>query len=209
MGLLQRREGYSVLDGNTVLAYAQQGSVPPNWSVWRAKLSYFIVQSVAGVLIFALGFGAIVYFLGDPNHAFVLGSYGSPDSGTLNQGAFNAWRIADFTGAGALALLGAILAIRRAAELPSAGEQMLVLLPEGIVMSTSQVPRTFAFAALRALNVSSYRGTYTLTLKPASGGKSVRIMLDGRFGKSKPIASAILGAHQRFLAAQGAWRPGR
>ena len=87
-----------MLDGNTVLAYAHQGSVPPNWSVWRAKLSYFIVQAVAGVLIFTLGCGAIVYLLGDPNRAFVLGSIGSPDTGTLNQGAFTAWRIASPSG---------------------------------------------------------------------------------------------------------------
>jgi hypothetical protein len=198
-----------MLDGNTVLGYAQQGSVPPTWHVWRARRSYFWVQAVGGALIFALGLGGILYFLGDPNHAIVLGSYGSPDTGTLDPTAFTAWRIADFVVAGLLVLGGGFLAVRRASELPSAAQQMLVLLPEGIVVSTGASPQSYAFASLRSLSASSYRGTYTVTLKPANGGKTARLVLNGRFGKSKPIATAILAAHRQFLAAQGAYQPGR
>ena len=188
-----------MINGEAIVAQARQGAVFLDGQVWRAQERYFLAQTaVAGIFVLLMVFG-FFYLLSNSNHAFVIGSYGS-EGGPLDDAALAGWRAFDFVAGGLFAVAMLVVLVRTAAASANAGEQVLVLLPDGFVLGTGKTPKTYPFAAYRAASASSTRGTVSLALMPAAGGRAVRVPLDGRFGKAKPIAQAILVAHRQFVS---------
>jgi hypothetical protein len=122
------------LDAHTVVAAARQDAPPANWQVWRARRGFFVRQAILGATFVVLGAAGVVYLLANPTTAFVLGTYGSDQGGTLDPGTFQLVRVGDFVVVVALGVLGAYTLIRRAYEATAAAKQVLVLLPEGLVV---------------------------------------------------------------------------
>jgi hypothetical protein len=193
------KRGYVLLDANVVVAYARQDTPPPTWQVWHARTSFFIRQALIGTLVLALGAVGVGYLLSHATTVFVLGTYGSTDGGQLDAGPFMAWRTADFVVLALLGAVGAYTLIRRAAEAPGARDQVLVLMPDGVVFGTGASPRAVAFASLRTVSSARYRGIVTLTFNFINGGKT-RMTLDGRFGKPNLIAQSVIAAYRKVPA---------
>jgi hypothetical protein len=188
-----------MLNGEAVVVQARRGAVFAGGQVWHAQERYFLVQTaIAGVFVLLMIFG-FFYLLSNSNQAFTIGGYGSA-GGPLDSTALAGWRTFDFVAGGLFAAAMLVLLVRSAAASANAGDQVLVLLPDGLVLGTGKTPKTYPFAAFRAVSLSSTRGTVSLSLTPAAGGRAVRVPLDGRFGKAKPIAQAILVAHRQFVS---------
>ena len=188
----------NMLNGEAIVAQARQGVTYPGWQVWRASERYFLGQAlIAVILLILIGIG-ILYLVSNGNVALLPG-YGSSDT-PLDANALSTWRAIDFGVGGLFAAVMAVLLVRAAAASANAAEQVLVLLPEGFVLGTSKTPKAYHFGSFRAVSLSNNRGAISLNLTPAAGGQKVRVSLDGRFGKSKPIAQAILVAHGQFVS---------
>jgi len=193
-----------MIDGNAIVAQTRQGSVQPTWQVLRGQSSYFYRQAGLGAVVLALGAAGIVYLLANPDTIY---GYGLSDNVSISSGEFSFWRSADFVVVGLFALLGIATLIWRLAQSTNASQQLLVLMPEGFVMSTNKT-QTYAFANLRSISVTVRNGTYYLNLLPASGASSVRLQIDGRFGNPKQVTQQIVAARDRFAAAKvGAQQP--
>lgn len=187
------------MDGEKVLAQARQGRAAPNWQVLPVRARHFMQNmAIFGVAAATLVVLLVVLAL-HPNNAVTTGSSIDSDS------ALSLWRMADFIIGAVLALacVGAtVLAIR---DYRTRNSQMLVLMPEGFVMRTgigTRSLRTISYGTIGAVNVSVYRGQYTLKMPRLDGHGTIRVQLDARFGPPKPIVQQITTAQARFAASR-------
>jgi hypothetical protein len=187
-----------MMNGEAIAAQVQQGAFPAHWQVWHARASHFIRLAILSAIILIGAAIGIMYLLNNPNQAFTIGAVGSPDTGSLDPSAFSNWRVADFVILGFFLLFCAGYLVFLLAQSVQAKEQVLVLFPEGFVLKTGQT-RAFAFANIRSISASSYRGVVNLRIV-ASDGRKFSVRIDGRFGKAKPLAQRILAARNQFPA---------
>jgi hypothetical protein len=185
-----------MIDGNAVVAQARQGNVPPSWQVLRAKASFFYQQAGVGGLLLVVGAGGFLYLMSNPNMAIEPGV----GSGTDTASGIGLWRNIDFAILAVFALVGIYVLVKSLADSANASQQLLVLMPEGFVISTNKM-QTYEYSTIRNIAITLNRGTASIKLTPVSGASAIRVQLDGRFGTTKQIAQNILTARQRFAAA--------
>lgn len=187
-----------MVNGEAIVAQVRQGAWPQHWQVFRARTSYFLRQVFFMALLLVIAVVGIVYLLGHPNEVFTIDYVGSSD-GTIDPGAFSIWRVVDFALL-ALFLVGfAAYAVLMLVQLTGASEQVLVLFPEGFVVKNGPT-RAFAFAQIRTISATRYRGVLNIRVV-AVDGRSFRVRLDGRFGSTKQLGQRILTARSQFAAA--------
>jgi hypothetical protein len=176
-----------MLNAEAVVQQVRQGSVPPQWQVWRAKSSFFLQTAALGAVFLVLGVGAAVYYLANPNHALVL-----QGTGPLSDSALALWRSIDFIVFTLVALVGLVVGIKGLLDMPKAQQQFLALTPEGFVKVTDKT-LPYPFANIQQMKAVNNRGTITFTMQ-LRNGQTARMTLDKRFGDNKPIAQQILNA---------------
>lgn len=185
-----------MIDGNVVVAQAQQGSVPPVWQVLRAKTSFFYQHAALGMLGLLIGAGVFLYLVLNPNTAFERGSDTTTASG------ISLWRNIDFVVLSVIALVSIYVLLKNLAESANADQQVLVIMPEGFVISTDKI-QTYAFSNIHHIAITlNSRGAATIKLTPLSGSLVIHVHLDKRFGDTEQIAQNILAAREHFTAAQ-------
>ena len=192
------------MNAESIATMARQGQNPPAWRVFRARSGFFRNQILLGVFILALGVVGAVYLLANPLTAFVPG-FGS-GSQPLDPGPFMVARTVDFVVILLFVVAGIVAAVNAVRNLTRAHEQVLVLMPEGFVLSTKSSV-AYLFAAMRELSASSYRGTITFTITDAATRQRQRVRLDGRFGNARQIAALVLAQRTDYRAALARARP--
>lgn len=186
-----------MIDANAVVQQVKAGAAPASWQVIPARGSFFLWSALAGV---ALAIGAVAAAI----YLFLSGTIvgiGVNDQTPDNVAFF--WFIVDMLVLAALAIGGTVFAIRRALAISSAGEQMLVLLPEGFVKRTGTSDKdTLAvnYANLSTITPAVRNGSQYLDVR-TKAGKRVSIELDGRFGNAKTLARQIAGQHAHYVTA--------
>lgn len=184
-----------MIDGEAVMRQVLQGSAPPNWRVFPAKLSHFL-GSIAGYAIAVLLFlGFIGFLVIAPD--FVIGLKGAVDVPTLH----SFWRTVDFVVAGALALGCAALLVSSMRGLGSVKQQALVLLPEGFVMQKGADKKTMTvvhFGAITGVGTSVVQGNWSLVMPRANGNGNIKVEIDARFGAPKNIATILQVARMQY-----------
>lgn len=178
----------------------RQGYTPGNWRVFHGRVAYHVRQIIGGVVILALGFIGVMYLLLNPHIAVVPGA--GSGSTPLDEGPFTVARTVDFVVLAVFLLLGLGVSALSASRLTTARDQALVLMPEGFVLSVKN-PVAYAYANMQAIAARNNNGTITFSITPIGGGRNQVFRLDGRFGKPKPIATAILAARAEWQRANG------
>lgn len=188
-----------MIDGEAVLQQALQGSAPPNWQVFPAKLSHFL-GSIAGYAIGALLLlGLIGYLAINPDAA--IGLQGSSNAPNVIQ----FWRTIDFPVAGLLVLACVVLIVLSIRGLGTVKQQALVLLPEGFVMRKGADKKTMTvieFGAITGIATSVSNGNWSLVMPRANGKGAAKLELDGRFGAPKKIAKTLEEARSQYAIAR-------
>lgn len=187
-----------MIDGEAVMHQALQGSAPPYWRVFPAKVSHFM-GSITGYVIGALLLlGFIGFLIIAPD--FVIGL-----KGAVNEPSLHAlWRTVDFAVAG-LGVAGCIvLFISSIRGLGTVKQQALVVLPEGFVMQKGAEKKTLSvieFRAITGIATSVSNGNWTLVIPRANGKGTLKLALDGRFGAPKQIANMLEEARSQYAIA--------
>lgn len=185
-----------MFDKDTVLTQAQTGSVPSEWRVLRANRTYFYQSAALGFVVAILAVVAAAYL-------FVTGTV--VGYAVVNGNTAGFWQIVDFVALLLFLVGGIAYGTQRLRALGSVEQQMLVITPEGFVMRTGAAEknvRQVSFSAVKALHTSIQNGTVYLVVQPMSGGKSVKVELDKRFGKPKTVATQIAGMYAQFSTAR-------
>jgi hypothetical protein len=193
-----------MLDANAIMMQVGAGTAPSTWRVLPARTGFFIggaaTFGVAGLA--ALGFIAYLIIGG---HIFYYGAAPTDAQGEQT------WQIIDVVVSLAVAALFLGVSIMRLVGLGSVSQQMLVLLPEGFVVSTSKGAQSYSFANMNGISGTAARdGSVTLSMRRADNGKQMRFALDGRYGTPKTIAGSIMAAQGQYATARaqaGQMRP--
>jgi hypothetical protein len=185
-----------MVDPNAIVMQVNSGNVPPQWRVLRAKTGYFvrngILYSVLGV---AALIGLVVFFFSDT--IFYYGP--APDPGSTGA---TVWFIIDLVVIIALAAVFLITGIRNLVGVGSAQQQMLVLMPEGFLVTTAKGVQSYPFGNINGMTAATQRGgDVVLTMRRADNGQQLKYTFDGRFGAPKTIAGSILSAQGQYATA--------
>ena len=188
-----------MLNANAVLEQVRSGMAPNTWQVLRANRSYFVQQVVIGVVLVIAAIAGAVYLLATGT---VVG-YGLNDQTANN--VLLVWLVIDMVVLLAVVIVGIVMAVRHLAQMGSASEQLLVLTPEGFVRRLgpgNNQTTTYDFSAIAGMKLTVQNGAVSLLIQRRADGKQLRVQLDGRFGKPKPIAQQITGAYASSVAVQ-------
>lgn len=186
-----------MIDGQAIVQQALQGYAPPAWQVLRARPSHFWGRIIGGIFLTLLVLGFIGYLIVDPGFAIGL-------RGAVNvEGLHQFWRTVDFIAGGVftVAFIGYIVFGVR--DLITMDHQVLVLMPEGFVMqkgTTTKTLSTVAYEAVSGARMQIDRGTVNLIMPRASRQGAVKLEIDSRFGKPKPLAQQIIQAQMAYAA---------
>jgi len=187
-----------MIDGEAVLQQALQGSAPPNWRVYPAKVSHFL-GSIAGYAIGTLLLlGLIAYLAANPDVAISL--QGSSDAPNVSQ----FWRVIDFVVGGVMVLACVVLLVLSIRGLGTVKHQALVVLPEGFVMQKGAGKKgmtAIEFGAITGIATSVSNGNWSLVIPRANGKGAIKLELDGRFGPPKKIAAMLEEARSQYAIA--------
>ena len=187
-----------MIDGEAVMQQVLQGSAPPNWRVFPAKLSHFLGSIIGYAIATLLFLGFIGFLVIAPD--FAIGLQGSSDAPNIVQ----FWHTIDFVVAGALALGCAALLVSSIRGLGSVKQQALVLLPEGFVMQKGTGKKSMTvvnFGAITGVGTSVLQGNWSLVMPRANGDGSIKVELDARFGAPKNIATILQVARMQYAKA--------
>lgn len=186
------------MDSTYVLRQVQVGSVPENWRVVRTNKTIFLASSIGYAAVLALLLVFVVWFSLQSN--FVIVPRFSPS--TLDDKAYTTWRIIDYVVAG---LLGAFLVwqiVRSLSNMNAAGSQVLVLLPEGVVMHKGKVPVAIDYATTRDLQISKRKNSDNAVLIVSDAQwEQKQVLVDSRFGNSQELASQVVQNFKNFQEA--------
>ncbi|GAC1451854.1 MAG: hypothetical protein PVSMB4_11990 [Ktedonobacterales bacterium] len=187
-----------MIDGQAIVQQALQGYAPPGWQILRARQSHFLGTIISGIALTLLVLGLIGYLIVDPG--FVIGLRGAVNVDSLHQ----FWRIVDFIAGGVFAAAFIALTVKGVRDLGTIDNQVLVMMPEGFVMQkgpATKAPLTVAYESTAGARLQIDRGTVYLLLARANRQGALKIEIDGRFGKPKPIAQQIIQAQTAYAAA--------
>jgi hypothetical protein len=164
-----------VFEARQVLETVRDGKAPTDWRVLHARPVYFwavgIAQLVGGLALAALATLIVV------TQQYCLGLV-----------------------TGSMAFLFLLLAWKTLSELRTAKDQMLVLMPDGVVNASSMSSfapfRRLAYADVATMSMRVDHGrrggtSVELTLRFIEGAE-MAISLDGRFGPREQLATSIL-----------------
>lgn len=191
------------INAGAVVAMARQGQVLPGWQVYRGQPSFHARQIVLAILIALIGCAGAAYLLTNPQIAIVPGY--SSDTTTLDTGPFAAARAFDFVIIGLLLAGGIWYAIAHAVQISSAASRVLIVMPEGFVVSIKR-PIAYSFAGMRSVSASSFQGAVTLSITDAARRGKQRVRLDGRFGNARQLAGQIIAARESYMRSRTAMR---
>jgi hypothetical protein len=191
------------MNAESIATMARQGQNSPNWQVYRARSGYFVQQVVVGLFVLALGVGGTLYLVANPLIAIVPGSGGN--SQTLDPGPFMIARTVDFGIIALILLAGLWVVVVSVAHLTRLRDEVLVLMPQGLVIDT-KTPVAYSFAAMRSLSARNYRGVVTFTITDSTE-RRLRVRLDGRFGNARQLAGQILAMRNAYLRTQAGAQP--
>jgi hypothetical protein len=183
------------LNADAVMQAVRQGYVPDSWRVYRGRVGWLVRQMLGGVLMLLLSFIGVMYLLLNPYTAVVPGTPG--DHTTIETGQIAMWRGIDFVVLGFILLIGFVLSVGSASQLPNIREQVLVLMPDGFVL-TLKKPTAYAYGAMQALSAQNRRGVIQFNITPGGNARRRLVALDGRFGNAKQIATQILMARNEW-----------
>ena len=91
---------------------------------------------------------------------------------------------------GLFALAGIVAVIRYLLELGQAYQHVLVLMPEGFVLSTGKTV-AYAYGTIREMKLVRSRYANSLKIYTWNAQKPVSVRIDGRFGNPKQLTSTI------------------
>lgn len=187
-----------MIEPNGVLHQARAGMAPPYWQVLRAKPGYFLLGAFGyAVLAFASIAAAVYIVLSGTVFGYGIND-GTPD------GVLNFWFIVDLVFLALVLIAGIVLAVGRLLRLRGVGEQMLVILPEGVVIRRGFGPTdlwSFNFPNIRQVTWNIRKGQVYLTFLSAKDTRVVHYTLDGRYGNPKKVAQQIQNAHAQYVGA--------
>lgn len=170
-----------------IVAQARNNQVPPTWQVYHGRSSFYVRQIVIGAVLLAFAAGGTIYLVAHPYIAIVPGYTSDnpldPQMFTFNRGL-------DFAIAGLVALAGIVAVIRYLLELGRVNEYVLVLMPEGFVLSTGKTI-AYAYGTIREMKIVRSRYANSLKISTWNAQKPVSVRLDGRFGNPKQLISTI------------------
>jgi len=189
---------FNTINGEAVMQQVRQGTVPPYWHVFPAKVSHFLKNIAVCAVFTLLLFGFLLYLMVHPE--FAIGLRGAVEMPELH--AF--WRMLDFIVVGIAMLILLIFLFSEVWKLGTAHKQALVLLPEGFVMQKGATRRSVTaihYGAIFEITTSVSNNTWFLVMPLADGYGTIKLELDGRFGPSSEISSTLEQAHLQYVMA--------
>ena len=170
-----------------IVARARNNQVPPTWQVYHGRSSFYVRQIVIGAIVLAFAAAGAIYLV---SHPFIAIVPGYTSDNPLDPQMFTFNRGLDFAIAGLVALTGIGAVIRYLPEPGRAYQYVLVLMPEGFVLSTG---KTVAYAYGTIREMKFVRSSYANSLKiyTWNAQKPASVRLDGRFGNPKQLTSTI------------------
>jgi hypothetical protein len=177
-----------MMNTDMIVAQARNNQVPPTWQVHHGRSSFYVRQIAIGAFLLAFAAAGAIYLVSHPFIAIVPG-YAAGDSNVDSQ-TFTLDRAVDFVLLGLFALVGIGAMIRYLLELGRAYQHVLVLLPEGFVLSTGKTV-AYAYGTIREMKLVKSRYASSLKIHTWNAQKPVRVRLDGRFGNPKQLTGTI------------------
>jgi hypothetical protein len=184
-----------MINSTEVLSSVQSGTTPTTWRVLPAQNSFFLKKLGGYALFLLFVLGCIVYLTLNPDFVITLKGISS-----LDDNSFTLWRTINFVFLGLCLLGSAVMCATTFQDFRSISSQMMVILPEGVVMKQSKTtPEVIDYAALKSITfVGNKSGEAKLRLTKAQEDKSTTLELDGRFGQPKALSQDIIQGHQTF-----------
>lgn len=182
-----------MINTDIVLTQARSNQAPPTWQVYRGRPSFYARQIVLGGFLLAVAAAGAIYLISHPFIAVTAGYAGD----NLDPQTFHFTRGADFVLLGLFAITGIGAMIRYLFELSKAYQQVLVLLPEGFALGTSQTV-AYAYGTIREMRLIHARGRSSLDIYAWNAQKPVRVRFDGRFGNSRQLVGAIYAMWKNY-----------
>jgi hypothetical protein len=179
-----------MFDAHQVLETVRDSKAPTDWRVLHARPGYFVATGIA-LLLCGLALVALAALSIITQQSCV---------GLVS---------------GCMALLFLLLASTSLSELRTARDQMLVLMPEGVVNASSMSSftsfRQLAYADIATMSMRVDHGrrggtSVQLTLRYMEGAE-MTISLDGRFGPREQLATTILEGWAAYRVRQSAQQP--
>ncbi len=188
-----------MINSQQVLTAVQNGQAAPTWNVLPARKSFFISNFIAYLLVIIAGIALIAYLLLNSNVAIVP----SYSLNALDDAALAMWRTIDMVFFPLGVLVCALMSVLTLQEMKRRHEQLLVLLPEGVLMHKGKVTRFITFRHIRdAKYTRSSLTTGTLNMIMRDGQKT-KFKLDNRFGSSTKLLKQIAEAHKQYKVTNG------
>lgn len=182
-----------MMDSSAILNQVRAGVAPAAWKVLPAKGSHFIITGLFSILFGLALIGGLVYLLFSNTLIYFLVP-------PVNDGLKIFWFLFDNLVGGAVAIGLIVAGIMKLAEMGSAQQQAMVLMPEGFVIQTKK-PVVVHYGQVAGMTVALNRGDVILNMRRADNGQTMKVTLDSRFGAPKPIGQAIVQAQGRYAQA--------
>jgi hypothetical protein len=176
-----------MINTDMIVAQARNNQVPPTWQVYHGRSSFYVRQTVIGAFLLAFAAAGTIYLVSHPFVAIVPG-YASDNN--VDPQMFTLDRAFDFVMVGLFALVGIGAVIRYLLELGRAYQHVLILMPEGFVLSTGKTV-AYAYGTIREMKLVKSRYASSLKIHTWNAQKPVRVRLDGRFGNPKQLTPTI------------------
>lgn len=179
-----------MLDSSAIMNQVRAGVAPPTWKVMPAKGSHFITTGLLYILFGLAMIGGLVYLFFSNTLIYFLVP-------PVNDGLKIFWFLFDNIVGALLAIGGFIGGIKKLAEMGSAQQQAMVLMPEGFLMQTQKAIMVH-YGQVAGMTMALKNGEVILNMRRADNGKTMKVTLDGRFGATKPIGQAIVQAQGQY-----------
>ena len=176
-----------MINTDMIVAQARNNQVPPTWQVYHGRSSFYVRQIVIGAFLLAFAAAGAIYFV---SHPFIAIVPGYTSDSNVDPQTFTLDRAFDFLMVGLFAVAGIFAVIRYLLELGRAYEHVLVLMPEGFVLSTGKTI-AHAYGTIRDMKLVRSRYASSLKIYTWNAQKPVSVRLDGRFGNPKQLISTI------------------
>jgi hypothetical protein len=184
-----------MVDPNAIVMQVNAGNVPPQWRVLRAKTGFFIGNAIWYGILGIAALAGIAYLL-------ISGSYISYGPKPTNAQGEMLWQLANIGVLLVLVIFFFAVSIRRIVGLGSVAQQMLVLMPEGFIVTTAKGIQSYPFANLNGITAANTDdGEVVLKMRRADNGQQIEYQVDGRFGSPKTVAGNIVAAQGQFTTA--------
>ena len=177
-----------MLDAQAVLERVRSGDIPPDWTIYRGRRSFFVWRGIGLSFLAVFSLGIVI---------LIIAAWSVPD------GVADTWPYIMIVGI--LCICIAWWAIAQFTELRSINRQFLALTPDGVVEHKSERHvRDFvaSFGQLANIRMEAYGsrgGDVSLVLiLTFVNGANLRWQLDRRFGPSAAIAQRIIAAYSLY-----------